>query len=80
VYSAADVRDALLTHQLRRGGYRLAQIAPVIAQVRAAGGVAPLASMLRDWHDRLTARGTAMLAGAAALHAYLDDLTSSGSG
>jgi len=80
VYRAADVRDALLTHQLRRGGYRLAQIAPVIAQVRAAGGVAPLASMLRDWHDRLTARGTAMLAGAAALHAYLDDLTSSGSG
>ena len=73
VYSAADVRDALLTHQLRRGGYRLAQIAPVIAQVRAAGGVAPLASMLRDWHDRLTARGTAMLAAAAALDAYLGD-------
>jgi DNA-binding transcriptional MerR regulator len=80
VYRAADVRDALLTHQLRRGGYRLAQIAPVIAQVRSAGGVAPLASMLYDWHARLTARGTAMLAGAAALHAYLDDLTSSGSG
>src|SRR4051794_1076105 len=27
VYSAADVRDALLAHQLRRGGYLLEQIA-----------------------------------------------------
>ena len=72
VYGAADVRDALLVHQLRRGGYLLAQIAPVIAQVRAAGGVAPLESMLRDWHARLSARSRAMLAGAAALDAYLD--------
>jgi DNA-binding transcriptional MerR regulator len=72
VYSAADVRDALLVHQLRRGGYLLEQIAPLIAQVRSAGGVAPLASMLRDWHARLSARSRAMLSGAAALDAYLD--------
>lgn len=71
VYSAADVRDAQLVHQLRRGGYLLAQIAPLIVQVRSAGGVAPVASMLRDWHARLSARGRAMLAGAAALDAYL---------
>jgi DNA-binding transcriptional MerR regulator len=71
VYRAADVRDALLAHQLRRGGYRLEQIAPLIAQVRFAGGVAPLASMLDDWHARLSARGRAMLTGAAALDAYL---------
>ena len=71
VYSAADVRDAQLVHQLRRGGYLLEQIAPVIAQVRTAGGVAPLASMLRDWHARLTARGRAMLGGAAELDDYL---------
>jgi DNA-binding transcriptional MerR regulator len=71
VYSAAAVRDALLVHQLRRGGYLLEQIAPVIAQVRSAGGVEPLASTLGDWHARLTARGRAMLAGAAALDAYL---------
>ncbi len=49
IYSAADVRDAQLAHQLRRGGYLLEQIAPLIAQVRSAGGVAPLESMLRDW-------------------------------
>jgi DNA-binding transcriptional MerR regulator len=71
VYSAADVRDALLAHQLRRGGYLLEQIAAVIAQVHSAGGVAPLESMLRDWHARLAARSRAMLAGAAALDAYL---------
>jgi DNA-binding transcriptional MerR regulator len=71
VYSAADIRDALLAHQLRRGGYLLEQIAPLIAQVRSAGGVAPLTSMLRDWHARLSARSRAMLTGAAALDAYL---------
>jgi DNA-binding transcriptional MerR regulator len=71
VYSAADVRDAQLVHQLRRGGYRLEQIAPVIAQVRSAGGVEPLESMLGDWRARLDARGRAMLTGAAALDAYL---------
>ncbi|HEY5845927.1 MAG TPA: TioE family transcriptional regulator [Nakamurella sp.] len=71
VYRAADVRDALLAHQLRRGGYRLEQIAPVIAQVRSAGGVEPLASTLRDWHGRLTARGRSLLSGAAALDTYL---------
>jgi DNA-binding transcriptional MerR regulator len=75
VYSAADVRDVLLVHQLRRGGYLLKRIAPLIAQVRSAGGVAPLESMLRDWHARLSARGRAMLAGAAALDAYLDAVT-----
>jgi len=71
VYSAADVRDALLAHQLRRGGYGLEQIAALIAQVRAAGGVAPLESALRDWDARLSARGRAMLSGAAELDAYL---------
>jgi DNA-binding transcriptional MerR regulator len=71
VYSAADVRDALLAHQLRRGGHLLEQVATLIAQVRAAGGAAPLASTLRDWHARLSARSRAMLTGAAALDAYL---------
>ncbi|MEV7555832.1 TioE family transcriptional regulator [Amycolatopsis sp. NPDC089917] len=75
VYSAADVRDAKLTHQLRRGGYLLERIAPLIEQVRSAGGVVPLESTLRDWHSRLAARGRALLSGAAALDAYLDSAT-----
>jgi DNA-binding transcriptional MerR regulator len=72
VYRAADTRDARLAHQLRRGGYRLEQIAALIAQIRSAGGVAPLESMLCDWRARLSARGRAMLTGAAELDAYLD--------
>lgn len=71
VYSAADVRDAKLTRQLRRGGYLLERIAPVLDQVRSAGGVVPLESALRDWHSRLAARGRALLSGAAALEGYL---------
>ncbi|MGI5288890.1 TioE family transcriptional regulator [Nonomuraea polychroma] len=71
VYTAADVRDAQLAHQLRRGGYLLEQIAPLIEQVRAAGGLAPLEDALRDWRGRLSARGRAMLTGAAELDAYL---------
>ncbi|MEU6791559.1 TioE family transcriptional regulator [Nonomuraea wenchangensis] len=71
VYSAADVRDARLAHQLRRGGYLLEQIAPLIEQVRAAGGVEPLREALDGWRDRLSARGRAMLSAAAELHAYL---------
>ena len=65
------MRDALVAHQLRRGGYRLDQIAAVIAQVRSAKGIEPLESVLRDWRARLTARGRALLADAAELDAYL---------
>ncbi|MFF1397739.1 TioE family transcriptional regulator [Streptomyces sp. NPDC058287] len=71
VYDDADVRDARLAHQLRRGGYLLEQIAPLIAQVREAGGLEPLEAALRDWHGRLSARGRAMLTGSAELEAYL---------
>ncbi len=71
MYAGADVREAGRAHQLRRGGYGLDQIAPLIARLRAAGGPEPLATALRDWHARLAARGRAMLAGAAELDAYL---------
>jgi DNA-binding transcriptional MerR regulator len=72
-YSPADVRDAHLVHQLRRGGYLLRDIAPVVEQVRAAGGVEALAPALAAWRRRLTARGRAMLAAAAALLEHLPD-------
>jgi hypothetical protein len=65
------VRDAHLAHQLRRGGYLLDQIAPLITQVRTAGGVVPLRATLDDWRAALTRRGVAMLAGAGELHTYL---------
>ena len=71
VYRGTDVRDVMLTHQLRRGGYLLEQIAPLIAQVRTAGGLQPLEAALGDWHQRLSTRGRAMLSGAGELAAYL---------
>lgn len=71
VYDEADVRDARLAHQLRRGGYLLDQIAPLITQVRSAGGLQPLETALADWRSRLSARGRAMLTGAAELDSYL---------
>ncbi|MEV6969869.1 TioE family transcriptional regulator [Hamadaea sp. NPDC051192] len=71
VYAAADIRDAQLAHQLRRGGYPLDRIALLLDQVRTAGGVEPLEATLADWRARLTWRGRAMLAGAGQLHAYL---------
>ncbi|GGR68632.1 MerR family transcriptional regulator [Streptomyces humidus] len=71
VYDEADVRDARLAHQLRRGGYLLEQIAPLITQVREADGTESLEAALRDWRARVSARGRAMLSGSAELEAYL---------
>lgn len=71
VYDEADVRDARLARQLRRGGYPLERIAPLIAQVRSAGGLEPLEAALADWRARLSAHGRAMVSGAAELEAYL---------
>ena len=72
VYSAEDVRDAELAHLLRRGGYLLGHIAAVLDQVRTAGGPGPLAASLEDWRARITARGRAMLTGAARLADLLE--------
>ena len=71
VYQAADIRDAELTHLLRRGGYPLAHIATVLDHTRRAGGAEALAASLADWRQRLTTRARAMLAGAGSLDRYL---------
>lgn len=77
-YSADDVRDAELAHLLRRGGYRLGQIAPVVRQIRTAGGTRALHAALGDWQRRLTARGVAMLHAAGILADYLSALDAAG--
>ncbi|EOD69670.1 MerR family DNA-binding transcriptional regulator [Amycolatopsis vancoresmycina] len=71
IFDAADVRDAELTHLLRRGGHPLARIATVVDQVRTAGGTESLTQALETWRGRLTARGLAMLDAAALLGTYL---------
>jgi DNA-binding transcriptional MerR regulator len=73
VYTSADVRDARLVQQLRRGGYLLEQIAVVLDQVREAGGVEPLEATLTDWRQRLDTRARAMLHAAGELDAYLSE-------
>jgi len=71
VFTAADIRDAELTHLLRRGGYPLEHIATVVGQVRTAGGTESLVDALETWQEKLTARGVAMLDAAGLLGAYL---------
>ncbi|MET9215767.1 MULTISPECIES: MerR family transcriptional regulator [unclassified Nocardia] len=71
IYGAAAVRDAEIARQLRRGGYRLVQVAQFAESLRAAGGTEALRVFLEDWQDRLTARGRHLLAGAAQLDGYL---------
>ena len=73
VYTSTDIRDAHLAHQLRRGGYLLHQIAPLIEQVRHAGGVASLEATLEEWRTRLATRALSMLMAAAELSTYLQD-------
>lgn len=71
-YGPADIRDARLAQQLRRGGFLLSQVARLVERVREAGGVGPLEATLSGWNDRLTMRGMAMLRAAAALAVYVE--------
>ncbi|MFB7945704.1 MerR family transcriptional regulator [Kitasatospora phosalacinea] len=72
VYTPAQVRELLLAEQLRRGGHGLARTAEILGHLRTAGSPEAVRPTLAAWQDRLTARGRALLTGAAALHAYLD--------
>lgn len=70
-YGPECVRDAEIARQLRRGGYRLSQVAQFIESLRAAGGADALRTFLDSWQARLTTRSRDLLAGAAQLDAYL---------
>lgn len=70
-FGATDVRDAELTHLLRRGGYPLENIRTVVRQIRTAGGTEALSAALDDWRRRLTARGVSMLDAATRLGGYV---------
>ncbi|MCE7080211.1 MerR family DNA-binding transcriptional regulator [Streptomyces sp. ST2-7A] len=78
VYAARDVRDARVVHLLRRGGYSLARIRPVVEEVRGAGGPGALRAALADCGAALHARTRAMVAGAARLHSHLEALEAGG--
>ncbi|MGC9498384.1 MerR family transcriptional regulator [Streptomyces sp. WG7] len=72
VYGPADVRDARVVRTLRRSHHLFDQIRPVLAGLRREGGGEALRVALGARGQLLTARTRAMLAGAGALHAYLE--------
>jgi DNA-binding transcriptional MerR regulator len=73
-YGPDCVRDAEIARQLRRGGYRLHQVAQFVASLREAGGTDALSAFLDAWQARLTTRSRNLLTGAAQLDAYLRQL------
>ncbi|MFK4544674.1 DNA-binding transcriptional MerR regulator [Streptomyces tendae] len=72
VYGPADVRDARVVRALRRSHHLFDRIRPVLDDLRRAGSSAALRAAVEARGQALTARTRAMLAGAGALHAYLE--------
>ncbi|MDG9727096.1 MerR family transcriptional regulator [Streptomyces sp. DH41] len=72
VYGPSDVRDARVVRVLRRSHHLFDQIRPVLEGLRREGGSAALRAAVEARGQALTARTRAMLAGAGALHAYLE--------
>lgn len=72
VYGPDQVRDVRVVAELRRSGYGLEQIAPVMEELRASGGGAALEGALRRREEDLAARLRALVAGVARLQDYLD--------
>ncbi|MER6322586.1 MerR family transcriptional regulator [Streptomyces coelicoflavus] len=72
VYGPADVRDARVVRALRRSHHLFEQIRPVLEDLRRAGSSDALRAAVEARGRALTARTRSMLAGAGALHAYLE--------
>ncbi|PPS85579.1 TioE family transcriptional regulator [Streptomyces sp. MH60] len=72
VYGPADVRDARVVRALRRSHHLFDRIRPVLEDLRREGSSEALRAAVEARGQALTARTRSMLAGAGALHAYLD--------
>ncbi|MFG2313460.1 MerR family transcriptional regulator [Streptomyces tendae] len=72
VYGPADVRDARVVRALRRSHHLFGHIRPVLDDLRRAGSSEALRAAVEARGRALTARTRSMLAGAGALHAYLE--------
>jgi DNA-binding transcriptional MerR regulator len=70
-YGPDDVRDATIVHQLRRSGYLLTQITPLLDELREATSPTSAASAIAARRDRLHARALAMLHASAEIGHYL---------
>ncbi|MCO6004060.1 MerR family transcriptional regulator [Actinoallomurus purpureus] len=72
-YTPSDIRDANIVHQLRRSGYLLTQIAPLLGELRDATSPASAASAIADRRNRLHTRALAMLHASAETGHYLHE-------
>ncbi|MGW5562698.1 MerR family transcriptional regulator [Streptomyces tendae] len=72
VYGPGDVRDARVVRALRRSHHLFEQIRPVLEDLRRARSSEALRAAVEARGRALTARTRSMLAGAGALHAYLE--------
>ncbi|MET9864777.1 MerR family transcriptional regulator [Streptomyces sp. NPDC006386] len=72
LYDPTDVRDARLVHTLRRSHYLFDQIRPVLEDLRREGSTEALRAAIAARGEALTARTRGMIAGAGALHGYLE--------
>ncbi|MEW2527252.1 MerR family transcriptional regulator [Streptomyces sp. NPDC047071] len=72
-YGAADLRDARMISLLRQAGYPLAQIRPVLEDLRGTGGSEALRTALDRRKRDLTQTSRATLEGTSRLHAYVTD-------
>jgi len=72
-YGPDDIRDATIVHQLRRSGYLLTQIAPLLDELREATSPTSAASAIAGRRDRLHARALAMLHASAEIGQYLHE-------
>ena len=70
-YGPTDVRDARMVIALRRVGYPLDQIGPVLDGLRREGGTDALRAALGRRRAELTRQAFAMLDGAGRLYRYL---------
>lgn len=77
VYQARDLRDAHIVGQLRRAGQPIPTIRLLLDDLRGTRDPAEVTRALADRRTALRARARAMLAGAAALHRYLDSTPAS---
>ncbi|MFB4320442.1 MerR family transcriptional regulator [Actinomadura sp. 21ATH] len=70
-FGPADVRDAQMISMLRAGRYPLAQIRPILDDLRRAGSTGALREAVARRRDALNGQARAMLEGAGLLHGYL---------
>ncbi|MFI8927722.1 MerR family transcriptional regulator [Streptomyces sp. NPDC053474] len=72
-YGAADLRDARMISLLRQAGHPLAQIRPVLEDLRETGGSEALRAALDRRTRDLTHKSRATLEGTSRLHAYVTE-------